>query len=150
MCPIKYKGCKPASTKASIAAKGSSRKSNTKPEILLCKALWHSGCRYQKNMSCLPGKPDIVFKGPQVAIFCDGDFWHGNNWDFRRKKLKKGHNAQYWINKIEYNMERDKFNNQALIDRGWIVLRFWESEIKDDVNVVVQKIMKVIKKNLSY
>jgi DNA mismatch endonuclease (patch repair protein) len=124
-----YSGLRPASRNASSAARGSSRKSDTRPEVQLRQLLHRAGKRFRKNVRSLPGCPDIVFPRAKVAIFCDGDFWHGRNWTERKAKLAQGTNSQYWISKIERNIERDVQNQLQLERRGWRVLRFWESEI---------------------
>ena len=100
----------------------------TKIEVMLRQKLWKKGYRYRKNYKNLPGKPDIVFLKIKIAIFCDSEFWHGYNWEDKKKRL--GTNKEFWIKKIETNMERDKRVNEKLISDGWIVLRFWEREIK--------------------
>lgn len=132
-----YLGRKPASKRASQAAKGSSKKTDTKPELILCRALWSAGLRYRKNPPDLPGKPDVVFIRAKVAVFCDGDFWHGRNWEARQEKLSRGHNAEYWLAKIGRNMKRDADVAAALREAGWSVLRVWESDVKRDVDAVV-------------
>lgn len=124
-----YKDLKPASAGASRAARGSSRKKDTKPEVTLRKILWARGYRYRKDVASLPGRPDIVFAGAKVAVFCDGDFWHGRDWRKRRRKLRRGHNPDYWIAKIKRNMERDGENNRRLQEVGWRVVRIWETDI---------------------
>src|SRR6478672_1465494 len=85
-----YKGLRPASPRASAAARGSSKKADTRCELMLRRSLWVAGCRYRKNVPELPGRPDIVFPGAKVAVFCDGDFWHGRDWETRRQKLSRG------------------------------------------------------------
>jgi len=132
-----YIGRKPASERASQAAKGSSKKTDTKPELLLRRALWSAGLRYRKTPPALPGKPDVVFPGAKLAVFCDGDFWHGRNWEARQEKLSRGHNAEYWLAKIGRNMQRDAEVTAALREAGWTVLRVWESDVKRDVDAVV-------------
>ena len=103
------------------------RSKHTKPEILLRKALWARGLRYRLHAKDLPGKPDIVFRRAWVVVFCDGDFWHGRDWEQRRAKLADGANPDYWINKIASNRERAVHQSQELEAAGWLVLRFWES-----------------------
>ena len=108
---------------------------NTKPELTLRHALWVRGMRYRVNVKNLPGKPDIVFTRAKVAIFIDGDFWHGHNWAIRgmpslEKELE--HYSQFWRDKILGNIKRDKENTARLEADGWAVERFWESEIKTD------------------
>ena len=78
---------------------------NSKIEMLLRKELWNRGLRYQKNVKTIMGKPDIVFKGKKIAVFCDSEFWHGYNWEERKKDFKS--HQEFWIPKIERNMERD-------------------------------------------
>jgi DNA mismatch endonuclease, patch repair protein len=137
-----YKGRHPASKRASNAARGSSRKTDTRCEVTLRRALWATGCRYRKNVSTLPGKPDIVFPGPRVAVFCDGDFWHGRDWESRRQKLCRGTNSVYWLAKIQRNIERDHQNSEFLQEMGWTVLRFWESEIRSDTQGVAFAVLE--------
>jgi DNA mismatch endonuclease, patch repair protein len=134
----RYHNLAPSSARASAAARGASRKTNTKPEILLRRALWHQGFRYNKNRADLPGRPDIVFWRARVIVFVDGDFWHGNNWIELKAKLAKGHNPDYWIGKIEGNMQRDSELNRELCQAGWFVLRIWESEIYADLDRLVR------------
>ena len=109
---------------------------NTKPELLLRRGLWSKGLRYRVNVKNLPGKPDVVFTRAKIAVFCDGDFWHGNNWKIRGMSSLEEELARYsefWQIKIRRNIERDKENTKKLQLNGWTVLRFWESEIKDDL-----------------
>jgi len=141
-----YRGLIPASKRASDAAKGASRKSDTKPELRLRRALWKTGIRYNKNVVNLPGKPDIVIRSARVAIFCDGDFWHGRDWKARKKKLICGSNPEYWTAKIERNIGQDKKNSAALQKQGWTVLRFWESEIDRELDRVVSLIQSALTK----
>ena len=122
-----YKGLKPASESASRVHSRISR-SNTKCEQLLCSALIKKGLRFRTQAEDLPGRPDIVFSRERVAIFCDGDFWHGKNWSARKQRLLKGANPTYWVKKIETNMARDLRNNCLLQADGWTVERYWESE----------------------
>lgn len=137
-----FKGLKPASPSASRAARGASRKTDTRCELKLRRALWKAGARYRKNVSSLPGTPDIVFQGPRLVVFCDGDYWHGKDWEERRKKLARGTNSQYWLAKIQRNIERDEANNQRLKAAGWTVLRYWESDIHADVTRVATDILE--------
>jgi DNA mismatch endonuclease (patch repair protein) len=137
---LRYSGLKPASSRASAAARGASRKSGTRCELLLRKALWKRGLRYRVDDASLPGRPDIVFSRARIVVFCDGDFWHGRNLAQRLEKLAGGHNAPYWVAKIQANVDRDRRNNSALEASGWRVLRFWETDIKDDVEVVADRI----------
>jgi DNA mismatch endonuclease (patch repair protein) len=84
----------------------------------------------------------LVFSDKRVAVFCDGDFWHGRGWSKRRAKLLRGSNSSYWISKIEGNIARDRRNRRRLRKLGWKVLRFWEFEINRDANRVVNQILE--------
>lgn len=138
-----YSSFTPASEKASRTL-SRTRKKDTKCEMALRRALWHKGYRYRKHYADAPGTPDIAFPGAKVAIFCDGDFWHGRNWDERRRKLKAGSNSGYWIPKIQRNRERDQQINEALRAEGWMVARFWETEILDDPQGVADQVIEVL------
>lgn len=111
---------------------------NTKPELIVRRALWKEGIRYRVSNRSIIGNPDITFRKDKIAIFIDGEFWHGFNWEEKKKKIKS--NREYWIRKIERNIERDKENNQKLRENGWIVLRFWEKEVKNDLAECLYKI----------
>ena len=128
-----------ANTKEQISRNMRSNKSkDTKPELMLRKELWRRGLRYRKNYKSLAGKPDIVFLRAQIAVFVDGKMWHGYDWE-RQKHDFKSH-QDFWIPKIEHNMERDFEVTQDLIELGWLVLRFWDFEIKRDVTACADKI----------
>ncbi len=118
---------------------------DTSIEISLRKALWDEGVRYRKNYNKLFGKPDIVITKHRIAIFCDSDYWHGYDWENRSKKIKS--NREYWIPKIERNMQRDKEVTERLESEGWTVLRFWEWQIKKHLNECVSSIKIEIEKS---
>lgn len=109
-----------------------------KAETILSKALWHKGYRYRLNDKKLPGSPDIAILKFKVAVFVDGEFWHGRDWGSRKQKLKS--NREYWIEKIEENMERDRRNDARLEAIGWRPVHFWEKEVKKDLAGCVQEI----------
>lgn len=116
---------------------------DTEPEVAVRKSLWHRGYRYRKHYDEVEGSPDLAFPSRQIAVFIDGDFWHGNAWKVRGYDSLEDMfptNTEWWVNKIERNMERDKEVNAALHERGWTVLRFWTSEVKDDLEAVVERI----------
>ena len=117
---------------------------NTKCERLLRSALWKKGYRFRKNVDSLPGRPDVVFPKEKVVVFCDGDFWHGWNWQERKAKLRAGANPSYWIAKLERNMQRDKRVNSDLAAQGFKVLRFWEREILSEIKKCVEKVVAVV------
>ena len=120
------------------------RSSDTKGEILLRKALWRKGYRYRKNYDKLPGKPDIALTKYKIAIFCDGEFFHGKDWASQKLKVLKSNNSDYWISKIERNMERDRENEQALMVMGWIVIRFWSKEIISNPDECIRTIDELV------
>lgn len=140
----RYTAFTPASERASKAAKGSSRKRDTACELVLRRALYARGLRYRIDGKDLPGRPDVVFRKARVAIFCDGDFWHGRALDERIAKLKDGHNAPYWVAKITRNVERDRERTKLLEAQGWLVLRFWESDILKNVERVADDVLLAI------
>lgn len=98
-----------------------------KAEVLLEKALWHRGIRYYKNYKKLPGSPDIAINKYKVAVFIDGEFWHGKDWGIKKQRLKR--NRKYWIQKIEENMRRDTLVDQALHELGWTTVHLWEKDV---------------------
>lgn len=100
-------------------------------EIILRKELWQRGLRYRKNVNRIFGKPDIAFIGKKIAVFCDSEFWHGYDWEERKKDFKS--HQDFWIPKIERNIKRDKEVTTKLESEGWVVLRFWGNEIKKNV-----------------
>ncbi len=117
------------------------RSKDTKAEILLRKALWHKGLRYRKNVKNLPGTPDIVFTKRKIAIFVDGDFWHARGHQ-NRPGEQVATNEEFWRKKLADNVERDRFVNDALLEQGWLVLRFWESDVKKDLNKCVNEVLQ--------
>ena len=115
---------------------------DSKIEILLRKALWSKGYRYRKNYTKLEGKPDIVLQKYKVAIFCDSEFWHGYDWEVRKQDIKS--NQDFWIKKIEGNIQRDVTVNKILKDQGWKVVRFWGKDIQKNLDACIDKIEKEI------
>ena len=113
---------------------------DSKIEVLLREELWARGLRYRKNVKSVYGHPDIVFIGKKVAVFCDGEFWHGYDWDNKKKEIQS--NQEFWIPKIERNIDRDKEVNERLKSEGWTVLRFWGNEILKDADSCVETIQK--------
>lgn len=112
-------------------------------ELKLRKELWSRGIHYKKNVTMIIGKPDIVFKGKKVAVFCDSEFWHGYNWEERKNDFKS--NQEFWIPKIERNMQRDIEVNEKLTADGWKVLRFWGNDIKKHCSECADEIVKALK-----
>ena len=118
------------------------RSKDTKIEVELRKELWSRGLRYRKNVKNVPGKPDIAFIGKKVAVFCDSEFWHGYDWEHRKNDIKT--RREFWIPKIERNIQRDLEVNRILEEQGWIVLRFWGKEIQKDLIGCADRIEKVV------
>lgn len=118
---------------------------DTSIEIRLRKALWHRGHRYRKNYKGLPGSPDIALTKYKIAIFCDSEFFHGKDWhQVLKPRLEKGKNPEYWVKKIERNMERDSENDKALLFLGWTVIHFWGGEIQKDIEECVEVVEEAI------
>jgi DNA mismatch endonuclease (patch repair protein) len=140
----------PASEQATRAARGSSRKRDTRPELLLRRAVFSRGLRYRCVAADLPGKPDLVFRRARVVVFVDGDFWHGRNLAARLMRLKRGHNAPYWVAKIEGNVARDQRTNERLRGAGWMVLRFWEHDIRTNVDAVAGSVLAAVRAALQF
>ena len=111
-------------------------------ELLLRQELWSRGLQYRKNVNRIYGKPDIVFIGKKIAVFCDSEFWHGYNWNERKKDFKS--HQEFWIPKIERNMERDAEVTAKLESEGWTVIRFWGNEIKKNTAQCADIIEKAV------
>lgn len=120
------------------------RSKDTKIEEALRKALWSKGYRYRKNCKSVPGKPDIVFTKYKIAIFCDGEFFHGKDWEVLKPHLEMSNNSEYWINKISRNIQRDDQINKELLFLGWTVIRFWGKEIMKNTEECVKVIEETI------
>ena len=117
---------------------------DTKIEVMLRKALWNKGYRYRKNDKMLPGSPDIVLTKYKIAIFCDGEFFHGKDWEVLKPRLEKSNNSEFWISKIFGNRERDDVVNKRLLFEGRTVIRFWGDEIKKHVDECVKVVEEAI------
>lgn len=118
------------------------RSKNTKPEVLLRKALWKEGFRYTLKNKDLPGNPDIAFRKRRVVIFVDGCFWHGCPEHFK----KPSSNVDFWENKIKRNTDRDIKTNKLLKQAGWRIIRIWEHDLKKkNFPSSLKKIIKAIK-----
>ncbi len=114
-------------------------------EMALAKALWHKGYRYRLNYKKLPGSPDIAIQKYHVAIFVDGEFWHGYEWEKRKQKIIR--NREYWIEKIEENMARDIRVDGELQELGWTPIHFWSKKVKKDIASCIQEIQSLIISN---
>lgn len=114
---------------------------DTRPEIILRKALWNKGYRYRKNWRALPGKPDIAITKHKIAVFCDGEFFHGKDFDTKKKPAT---NAEYWESKIIRNIKRDQEVDAELKGMGWRVVRFWGRDIIADPVACVKAIEEIV------
>ena len=120
------------------------RANDTTIEVRLRKALWEKGYRYRKNYKELPGKPDIALTKYKIAIFCDGEFFHGKDWEILKPRLEKSNNSEFWINKISRNRQRDDEVNKKLLFMGWTVIRFWGKDILQNTDECVKVIEETI------
>ncbi len=115
------------------------RGKNTKPEIMLRRALWKRGYRYRIHHK-LPGRPDLAFPGKEIAVFIDGCFWHG----CPEHAVSPKSNADFWRKKIQGNIDRDAKVTAELEKAGWKVLRFWEHEVNHTLDSVVSRVMREV------
>ncbi len=120
------------------------KSNDTGIELQLRKALWNKGYRYRKNYNELPGKPDIALTKYRIAVFCDGEFFHGKNWEVLKPRLENSNNSDYWIDKISKNMKHDDEINKQLLFLGWTVIRFWGQEIKRNTDGCIRVIEEAI------
>ncbi len=116
---------------------------NGKTETAIAKALWADGYRYRLNYKKLPGSPDVAILRYRIAVFVDGEFWHGYDWETRKPKLKR--NREYWIAKIEENMARDERVDKELIALGWTPIHFWSKSVEKDLDGCIASIKQLIK-----
>lgn len=115
------------------------RGKDTSPELLLRRALWRSGIRYIVNSDVF-GKPDIVFRRKKIAVFVDGCFWHMCPLHYQAPK----DNRDYWEKKKAINQARDREVGECLAENGWFVLRFWEHEVKSNLDDCVSRVRDAI------
>lgn len=120
------------------------RGKDTKIELLLRKALWNKGIHYRKNYRALPGSPDIAITKYKIAIFCDSEFFHGKDWEILKPRLLAGTNGDYWVKKIERNIQRDHEKDKQLLFMGWTVIHFWGKEILDNIDECIRVVEEVI------
>ncbi|MDF2871891.1 MAG: very short patch repair endonuclease [Anaerocolumna sp.] len=120
------------------------RSKDTSIELILRKALWKKGIHYRKNYKEIPGSPDIAITKYKIAIFCDSEFFHGKDWEVLKPKLEKGSNGDYWVKKIERNIQRDDEKDKQLLFEGWIVIRFWGKDITHNLDECIRVIEETI------
>jgi len=133
-----------ASVTSRIMARVRSRGSTA--ELAVRRRLWANGFRYRLNQR-LPGRPDLVFPCERLAIFIDGDLWHGNSWRARglpNLEAQFPNRTEWWVAKIQRNMQRDREINLQLAEAGWHVLRYWESDVLHDPNGIAKQIAQRI------
>ena len=111
-------------------------------EIMIAKSLWHRGYRYRLNYKALPGSPDIALAKYRIAIFIDGEFWHGKYFEQRKTKLKN--NKVYWIEKIQENIDRDLKNDKLLRQMDWYPIHFWSNDVIKYCNQCVEEVICLI------
>ena len=120
------------------------RGKDTRIEVILRKALWNKGYRYRKNYKKLPGSPDIALTKYKIAIFCDGEFFHGKDWEVLKPRLEQGKNPEYWVKKIQRNIDRDDEKDKELLFQGWTVIHFWGKDIITNTDECVRVIEETI------
>jgi DNA mismatch endonuclease (patch repair protein) len=127
------------------------RSTGNKTEAALRSAVHRLGLRFRKNDTRIPGRPDIVFPRAGVAVFVDGDYWHGRflreaGRAAMRSKLKGRPNSAYWLAKFTGNVARDKRVTRSLQELGWCVLRYWESDLGDDLGPALREVARIVKR----
>lgn len=120
------------------------RGKDTSIELTLRKALWAEGFRYRKNYKALPGSPDICLTKYKIAIFCDSEFFHGKDWEILKPRVQNGNNGEYWVKKIQENMNRDDENDKKLLFLGWTVIHFWGKDILKNTDECIKVIKEAI------
>ena len=129
---------------------GAVASTNTRPELALRRALHRVGLRYRLHHAALPGRPDVVFPRQRVAVFVDGDYWHGRSWRGRgftslEAQFARWNNSAWWLAKIQGNIRRDRRQTQALKRQGWTVLRFRDTSIEKDLPGCVKRTLRAVK-----
>jgi DNA mismatch endonuclease Vsr len=125
------------------------RREGTAPELLFVEQIRNCGFQFTLNDRTLPGKPDVVFPRSKVAVFCDGDFWHGRHWKQRKESGQFRVRRDYWIAKIERNIRRDRRVNRELRSQGWVVLRVWERDLYKSAPRIANKVLAQVRERSS-
>jgi DNA mismatch endonuclease (patch repair protein) len=126
------------------------RSRDTAPELRLAHALRRLRLRFERCAADVPGSPDIVFRRASLAVFVDGDFWHGNSWRLRgfdglEQQFRSWRRPAFWLKKIQGNIARDRRVNRELRKAGWTVLRFWESRVLRDPSACALRVMDLLR-----
>ena len=126
------------------------RSKNTRPELVLRRAVHARGGRFRLHAADVPGCPDMVVRSRKIAIFIDGDLWHGNPDEWKRRGRPDlaslfPTRTTWWVQKIERNMERDRAVNVELRERGWRVLRLWASDVLAHTTATAEQVLKVLR-----
>lgn len=124
------------------------RSSGSRIEILLGKAMWAVGIRYRKNNRKIFGNPDFTLCKYKIAVFCDSEFWHGKDWETRKNDIHT--NKDFWINKIEANIKRDRLVSETLCNEGWQVIRFWGNDIIKNPQSCAETVKNAILERTTY
>lgn len=114
---------------------------DTEPEVVLRKHLWHNGLRYRIHESIADTKPDLVFRGAQIAVFVDGCFWHGCPEHYSEPESNK----DLWREKLERNQARDRRDDRKLTEAGWTVIRVWECEVRNELEEAAGRIERAVR-----
>lgn len=126
------------------------RSKNTAPELTLRRAIHARGARFRLHAPDVPGRPDIVFRSKKIAVFVDGDLWHGNPDEWRRRGRKSlaemfPTRTEWWVAKIEGNMRRDREVDRQLTNAGWQVIRLWASDIAANTDATADAIVSAVR-----
>ena len=117
------------------------RGKNTQPERLLRGALWAAGLRYRLHVRTPFGRPDIVFPDRRIAVFVDGCYWHGCPLHYARPRTRE----EFWSAKLVLNVERDAHMSRMLTESGWMVIRVWEHEIVEDLELATERVKQFVR-----
>lgn len=150
MPPVKRRPYKPKSVTEIARNMSAIRSRENRTEVALRRALFASGLRYRKYGSGLYGHPDIVFPRARVVVFVDGDYWHGRTLREKGEEAVSSYYTEaqrtYWVPKLRRTVQRDAETTAALRSEGWLVLRFWESDVKANLQKTCDQIVKTVQR----
>ena len=143
---------KPRDARVTSSMMSAVRREGNKAEGALRRELWRRGLRYRLQLSGLTGRPDIVFSRPKVAIFVDGDFWHGRglieDGEEAFRATMRTERREWWITKLKKNVARDTYVTRSLAESGWLVIRVWESDVDADAATVARRIASIVRRRV--